>query len=134
MTESRFRHLVHARRGGKTYAMKLELEKQRQEGRMWQPIKTAPHGIKVIVYATTSFYGLPETMLARFWLRHTLEVYHGHEIEDWAEIADCGTAYMPADWYEENSLDDAPAVAVYPTHWMPLPGAPFEPNDARERK
>ena len=127
MTESRFRHLVHARRGGKTYAMKLELEKQRQGGRMWQPIKTAPLDRKLIVYGMTSVSGGPRTLLARYWPAHTLEVAEGYEHEaEGAVIADDGTAYLPADWYEENSADDAPEVNVMPTHWMPLPGAPSD--------
>ena len=93
----------------------------------WQPIKIAPLDRKLIVYGMTSVSGGPRTLLARYWPAHTLEVAEGYEHEaEGVVIADDGTAYLPANWYEENSADDAPAVTVYPTHWMPLPGAPSD--------
>ena len=92
---------------------------------MWQPIETAPHGHKLIVYGVAPGYMHPHTMIARYWPTHTLEVADGYEAEDWAEVGDSGTAYMPAGWYEENNVgDDAPFVNVNPTHWSPLPEPP----------
>ena len=88
----------------------------------WQPIKTAPSGRKLIVYGATSDFGGPRTLLARYWPARTLEAPDGGEI---VEDED-GNAYYPSGWYEENSADDAPAVNVTPTHWMPLPGAPSD--------
>ncbi len=91
----------------------------------WEPIETAPKGKKVIVYGVVPGYSYPQTAIARFWPQHTLEVAEGYEDEDWADISDEGVAYMPADWYEENhSADDAPAVNLKPTHWMPIPAPP----------
>ena len=92
----------------------------------WQPVKMAPLNRKLIVYGMTSVSGGPRTLLARYWPAYTLEAPEGCEEEDFVVMAEDGTAYYRAGWYEENSADDAPYVSVYPTHWMPLPGAPSD--------
>ena len=96
-------------------------EARSADGGHWQPIETAPHGIKVLVCGTIPGYGHPITTVARYWPEHTLEVAKGCEDEDRVDIGDSGTAYMPADWYEEYHCGDGPAVNLTPTHWMPLP-------------
>ena len=88
----------------------------------WQLITIAPRGGKLIVYGTTSDFGGPRTLLARWWPEGTLEAPDGCGIPEDED----GSAYYPRGWYEENSADDAPAVNVMPTHWMPLPGAPSD--------
>lgn len=93
---------------------------------MWQPIETAPKGKKVIVFGEVPGMGHNRTVIARFWSRHTLEVAEDYADEDWVEIDEYGVSYMPADWYEENHADNAPAVNLKPTHWMPIPAPPAD--------
>lgn len=90
----------------------------------WQTIDTAPHGTKVIVYGQVPGMMHPQTTVARYWARHTLEVAEGFEDEDWVDHGDDGVPYMPADWYEESHDDEMRVVNVKPTHWMPLPAPP----------
>lgn len=89
----------------------------------WQLIDTAPRGKKVIVYGIVPGYMHPSTTIARFWPKHTLEVAEDYEDEDWVDRAEDGTAYMPADWYEEGHGEDR-LVNLKPSHWMPLPSPP----------
>lgn len=94
----------------------------------WQPIETAPLGTKVLVWAVVPGYMHKHVVLARFWKQHTLEVAEGYEEEDWAEIDEDGSAYMPADWYEEGFSEDGSLsmVNIKPTHWMPMPSPPTD--------
>jgi hypothetical protein len=95
----------------------------------WQPIETAPKGVKIIVFGDVPGRSFPQTMVARFWPQYTLPVAEGYEDEDWAEQSPHGESYMPADWYEETMGEEAPAVNLKPTHWMPLPAPPT--NDTK---
>jgi hypothetical protein len=90
----------------------------------WQPIETAPKGKKVIVFGEVPGMSHPQTVVARYWPRHTLPVAEGFEEEDWVDLSGDGDAYMPEDWYEETMGEDVPAVNLKPTHWMPLPSPP----------
>lgn len=78
----------------------------------WQPIHTAPHGKKVLVYGNIPGRVHPQTTFARYWPKHTLEVAEDFEGEDWADICEDGVAYMPADWYEENSAAEPAGVIL----------------------
>ena len=95
------------------------------EAEQWRPIETAPKGKKLIVYGEVPGRRHCYTMMARYWDRHTLDVPDGYEDEDWVDLDDDGTPYMPADWYEEVEGDDAPPTNLRPTHWRPLPLPPF---------
>jgi hypothetical protein len=90
----------------------------------WQPIETAPKGKKVIVFGEVPGMSHPQTVVARYWTRHTLPVAEGFEDEDWVDLSGDGDAYMPEDWYEETMGEDVAAVNLKPTHWMPLPEPP----------
>jgi len=90
----------------------------------WQPIETAPTGVKLITWGRAPGRMRPMTMMARYWKQHSLPVPDGYEGEDWAEIDAADDSYMPAGWYEEIEAEDGPAYNICPTHWMPLPPPP----------
>ena len=90
----------------------------------WQPIDTAPQGKTVLVYGEVPGFRYPRTVRASYYAQHTLAVADGYGGEDWAEEGPDGDSYMPAGWYEESHAEEAPAVVVRPTHWMPLPPPP----------
>lgn len=91
----------------------------------WQPIETAPKGVKVLTYGIVPGMMHPQTTVARYWPRHSFEVAEGYEEEDWVDKSEDGSAYMPEGWYEENHEEES-AVNLKPTHWMPLPVPPVE--------
>ena len=68
---------------------------------MWQPIATAPHDARVLVWSGQEMY-------CAHWARH---------------MTTDAEAWIVAEWGEEREQ-----ALVKPTHWMPLPAPPMPPN------
>lgn len=99
------------------------IDEARKEG--WQPIETAPRGVKVIA-GYYNVLGNWRTILACYYPRGFLEwdeTSYGSDDED---------GYAPEGWYEESeshgeNLRPPECELVF---WMPLPKPP-NPRDAR---
>ena len=90
----------------------------------WQPIETAPKGRKVLAGYFNKL-GNWRTVMACYYLPQTLEA--PDDIFD--ETSD---GYAPEGWYEESeSQESILPTDEPPTHWMPLPAAPSQRQQAQ---
>lgn len=76
----------------------------------WQPIETAPKGVKVLAGFRNS-HGHWRTILATYYVEGSL---------DWE---DGEGDYAPEGWYEETETHDT-ILPCAPTHWQSLPEPP----------
>lgn len=86
----------------------------------WQPIATAPHMRKLIVFYRNAL-GKARTVMACYYKANSLEMHDDYaDVEEWG-----GESYAPEGWYEEHD-SDSPLMPLQeePTHWMPLPAPP----------
>jgi hypothetical protein len=89
----------------------------------WQPIETAPHMRKLIVFYVNAC-GMDRTVMACYFDAKTLELDDDCGVAgEWDEAT--LTDYAPAGWYEQHE-HDSPLMPLeeQPTHWMPLPDPP----------
>ena len=91
----------------------------------WQPIETAPHNKKIIVYYKNGC-DKGRTVFAVYIDKFTEEDTGDSDMDtDYSEERDC--YYWPEGWYEQiDNWDDYSAVRFQykPTHWMEMPHAP----------
>lgn len=82
----------------------------------WQPIKTAPRGLKVLVGYRNS-HGHWRNITAMYYPKDTLPREDVND--DWED------EFAPAGWYETSETHEYIIQTEYPpTHWMPLPKPP----------
>lgn len=90
----------------------------------WQPIETAPKGLKLLVGYANSL-GNWRTVTATYYLPRTLEI-------DYADYnADDEDGYAKEGWYEETETHDTVMPiegGQAPTHWQHLPPKPINPS------
>jgi hypothetical protein len=91
-------------------------------GREWQPIETAPKGIKVIA-GYPNRLGKWRSVMACYYLPGTLACDDDSADDD---------GYAPAGWYEESETHDhIMRTDEPPTHWMPLTASPLTKCEGR---
>lgn len=84
------------------------------EALQWQPIETAPHNERVLVFYTYT-NGVGRRIIATYYRAETLE----------SEYEESG--YAEPGWYEESyAADTIYPIEQEPTHWMPLPPPPHD--------
>ena len=82
----------------------------------WQPIETAPKGVKVIAGYRNQL-GKWRSVMARYYGPCTLELADDQVGDD--------DGFAPADWYEETETHETTYLTdEVPTHWMRLAAAP----------
>lgn len=90
----------------------------------WQPIETAPKGLKLLVGYANSL-GNWRTVTATYYLPRTLEI-------DYADYnADDEDGYAKEGWYDETETHDTVMPlegGQAPTHWQHLPPKPINPS------
>jgi len=112
-------------------AEKAEAER---DAARWQPIETAPRDRLILAWCDHEAdpYSRDDINLTTY-AAHAEELSHaptGHHIVEWgggwAESYEDGGGEMPDWWFVAGSEFE---VVANPTHWMPLPAAPANPED-----